>query len=292
MISKTLLVVPDNDAEARLLIAIAEALGISTWISHQPHGASIDRESGFLSRVKKEGWQQIVIVEMPGVKTEQALRISGKEVVIIDHHQYTQLDRVHDPKTGKAKPSSLEQFLSFFQVTDRLLKAKGFSPRLVRGIGILDRGFVWALQEEGYGPAEIRELLGYHTELLQGTREGRLLARETKRVKRLWNTRETFRGFTLIRHSGTQSMRSLLSFFLVSKMGRPVPLVLWEPRRQCIYLQETPYAELAFRLFGGFTFGSNRNWGYHTEPGTPRVGLREVKKFLSVLPELSSSRRV
>ena len=75
------------------------------------------------------------MVEMPGPKAEARLRNIGVKLDIIDHHHYTGLSRAHDAK-GRLLPSSLEQFLAMFKITDRQLKSWGMNSRLVRGIGI------------------------------------------------------------------------------------------------------------------------------------------------------------
>lgn len=276
----TVLVIPPNDPEAMLIRDLAEAMGLPVLRSDQPHGAALDREPALVRRVLGGKWKRVVIVEMPGPKSEAALRRAGVDVRVIDHHHYTDLDRAHDAK-GRPLPSSLEQFLSMFCVTDARLRALGYDPKAVRGIGIMDRGFFWALRAEGYGPREEDAVLALRRELLR--RYG-MLAREERQMRvarRAWARRSSWRGYQIVESRSASGVREGVSYIAARELGRPTPAIFVERARGLLYVQESDRAMELFRAFGGFTFGLDRNWGYRNAPGKARVTLRDVKRVLA-----------
>ncbi len=277
----TVLIVPPNDPEAVMIFELAKAMGLDVIESKQPHGATLDREPRIRARVKVGGWKRAVIIEMPGRKTEALLRRAGVEVVIIDHHHYTNLDRAHDPKTTRLLPSSLEQFLRVFRVTDAKLNALGFKPRLVRGVGINDRGFVWALRDEGYTDKEIRQVLVYQKKLMGTRLDAKNETRKDALARTAWNQRKTWNGFSLIEDNTGADLRPRISLIIALEVKHPVPLILVEKKRGLIYVQESAHAPSLFKRFGGFTFGMDRNWGYKNERGNPSVTLKDVQQFLT-----------
>ncbi|MBI4598907.1 hypothetical protein HY734_01775 [Candidatus Uhrbacteria bacterium] len=276
----TVLILPPNDPEAVMILKLASALQIPVLVCDQPHGASLDHESDILKRVREGDWQRAAIVEMPGPKTEARLRRAGMEVVLIDHHNYGKLDRAHNAKTGKLLSSSLEQFHKLFRVTDDKLKRLGFDPVLVRGIGIMDRGFVWALREEGYSEKDVKRVLAYQKELMAVFVDPKEEARKDATAEKAWNGRKVWKGFTVISHQSKDGLRGRLSRIIAVEVKHPIPLILSEPKRGTVYVQESPHAPALIRHFGGFTFGMDRNWGYKNEGNKPRVMLMDVKKFL------------
>ncbi len=275
----TLLIVPPNDAEAILISQIAKKMGLPTILSKQTHGASLDQGRDYLPEVMAGKFKRVVVVEMPGPKTEARLMKLGLEVVLIDHHHYTGLDRAHD-KTGKMLPSSLEQFLRLFQLTDKKLESLGFRPRFVHAIGIHDRGFIWALQEEGYSKKEIQEFLVYHDGLLAQIQNPRTEKRKQTISKNAWKRREKWNGYLVVETRADIQLRPRLSRIVATEIGKPTALIIVERKRGLIYVQESDHAMTLFKTFGGFTFGGDRNWGYRNEKGKKQVWLREVKAVL------------
>ncbi len=274
------LIVPPNDAEAILISRIAQKMGLSMILSHQTHGASLDKGRDYLPLIKKGGYKKVVIVEMPGLKTEQRLKKLGIEVVLIDHHHYTGLDRAHDVKTGRMLPSSLEQFLKLFGLSDAKLRAFGFDPKLVRAIGVMDRGFIWALQEEGYSKKEIDEILTFHDGLLAHIQNPKTQARKQEVAFRAWQKRKKWNEYFIVETHSDVQLRQRLSRIVAIEIGKPIALIIIERKRGLIYVQESDCAMKLFERFGGFTFGQDRNWGYRNEKGKSTVGLKEVKKML------------
>lgn len=277
----TVLIIPPNDAEAILISKIAEKMGLSTILSGQLHGASLDLGNhDFVKLVREGGYKTVVVVEMPGLKTEARLKKLGVDFRIIDHHHYTGLDRAHDPKTGKMLLSSLEQFLVLFKLTDAKLKQFGFDPRIVRGIGIMDRGYIWALQDEGYSKKELKQVLDFHDHLLSAITNSKTEARKDQAAYNAWLRRKPWKQFFVIESSADAQLRPRISRIVALEIGKPTPLIVVERSRRLIYVQESEYAMKLFKKFGGFTFGLDRNWGYRNEEGAVRITLADVKRAI------------
>ncbi len=280
-LQKTVLIIPPNDAEAMLIAEIAQKIGLPVLTSGQLHGASLDKgKHDFVRLVKEGGYQTVVIVEMPGLKTESRLRKLGVVLKIIDHHSYTDLDRAHDPKTGKMLPSSLEQFLKFFRVTDVRLKQFGYDPKIIRGIGVMDRGYVWALQKEGYTKKEMKLVLDFHDSLMAKLVNPATETRKEQAAYNAWLRRATWKQFFVIESSADAQLRARISRIVALEIGKPTALIVVERARRLIYVQESKFARKLFERFGGFTFGLDRNWGYHNEAGQRRVSLSDVKRAI------------
>lgn len=277
---KTVLVVPLNDPEAILIYELAKAMGLPVIRSAQPHGAALDREPDLVPLIRDGGWKRAVVVEMPGPKTEARLRKLGVEVVIIDHHHYTNLNRAHDLK-GRPLPSSLEQFLKLFRVTDTRMKKLGYASKAARGIGVMDRGFFWALQAEGYRPKDIDAVLALRRDLL--ARHG-LLRDEEKQMaaaRKAWNARRAWDGYQVVVNNAASGVREGVSFIVALEVKKPTSIIFLEKKRGLIYVQESDCAMDLFRAFGGFTFGLDRNWGYRNGLGKRRVTLADIQRVLS-----------
>ena len=129
---------PINDAESVTIVEIARCLGFDIRISAQPWGATLEKEP-------KESFtnlkQNVIIVEMPGVRSEEELA-RKYTLHIIDHHRYETLDRTHPI-------SSLEQFASLI----------GYElNRWETGVALNDRGYITALEKSGYADPEIQAI--------------------------------------------------------------------------------------------------------------------------------------
>lgn len=276
------LVVPPNDAEAILIEKIARAIGLPVISSGQTHGASLDKGKDIVSIIKKAGYKQVFVVEMPGLKAEAFLAKSGIKVTVIDHHHYTGLNRAKDKKTGRLLPSSLEQFLKLFKITSLKLKQLGFDSKLVLGIGILDKGYIWALQKNGYTNKDVGRVLDFHDELMSKLRNPKTEKRKQASAQRAWDSRKKWMNFYIVESHADIQLRPRLSLIVAIEKRKPVPLIIIEKKRKLIYVQESPYAMDLFKKFGGFTFGSGHNWGYRND-GKVVVGLKDVKEFIKTL---------
>ncbi|MEK7620454.1 MAG: hypothetical protein AAB413_04440 [Patescibacteria group bacterium] len=276
---KTVLIIPPNDAEAMMIRVLADKLKLPVIESKQLHGASLDKGHDYVGEVKKGGYRRVIVVEMPGPKAEARLRNIGVKLDIIDHHHYTGLSRAHDAK-GRLLPSSLEQFLAMFKITDRQLKSWGMNSRLVRGIGIQDRGYVWALQDEGYTKKEIAQVMTFHDSLTAHLHNPKTEARKDRAAKIAWAARKKWQEFWIVTTRADVQLRPRLSRMIAEKIGKPTPLIIVEHGRGLIYVQESPYALHLFERFGGFTFGLDHNWGHKNELGQDKVTLRDVKQAI------------
>ncbi len=277
---KTVLLIPPNDPEAILIYELAKAMGIQIIRSQQPHGATLEKESDLVLLIRDGGWKRVVIVEMPGLKIEAKLRKMGVEVVIVDHHQYTGIDRAKNSKTGKLLPSSLEQFLKLFRVTDAKLHKLGYTPKIARGIGVMDRGYVWALQEEGYRPLEIETVIALQRALL--AKHGLLKDEDQKlkQARKAWKDRKVWKEYFVVTSNIKTEIRSRVSMIVVQEIGKPTPIIFLEKKRGLMYVQESGHAMDLFEAFGGFTFGLNRNWGFRNEKGKRHITLKDIQKIL------------
>jgi hypothetical protein len=84
----------------------------------------------------------------------------------------------------------------------------------------------------------------------------------------------------IIENETKLGLRARLSRIIAIEIGKPTPLILAEPKRGFIYVQETDRAQDLFKKFGGFTYGMGNNWGYRKEKRKRKVGLEEVRQFL------------
>jgi len=275
----SILIIPPNDAEAILICQIAEKIGLPILVSKQTHGASLDKGRDYFPIIKKGGYKNVIVVEMPGPKVEARLKKAGIKLEIIDHHHYTGLDRAHSA-SGKMLPSSLEQFVKMFRLTDAKLKSFGFDPLLVRGIGILDRGFIWALQEEKFSKKEIKQVLNFHDSLLSQLQNPKTEIRKQALARGAWEKRKKWKNYFIVETNADIQLRPRLSRIVAEKFGKPTSLIIIERKRGLIYVQESDMAMDLFHKFGGFTFGQDRNWGYRNEKGKPHVSLRDIKAIV------------
>ncbi|MFH1897522.1 MAG: hypothetical protein ABH886_04690 [Candidatus Desantisbacteria bacterium] len=136
--TNTTIICPCNDGEASLLIDIAKKLFFDVRISRQGWGAVLSKEppETFLGLRKN-----VIVVEMPDVKKEEELGKSHN-LFIIDHHKYSDMNRY--------KPiSSLEQFTCLISY---------HLDRWEMGVVLNDRGYIYALIENGYSDEEIRKI--------------------------------------------------------------------------------------------------------------------------------------
>src|SRR3989344_4010609 len=106
--SRTALLCPRNDHESNVILKLAEKAGISIIQSSQEHGARLDQEPNLEQQLLELKKPDLWIVEIPGPDQEKVLAGKGLNVKVIDHHVYGELDRLEDPITAEAKPSSLE----------------------------------------------------------------------------------------------------------------------------------------------------------------------------------------
>lgn len=282
--TNTLLVVPNNDAEAAMIIRLARKLKLPLLISRQPHGARLENEPNVLERVAAANKPRVCVVEIPGPVLEKKLKKQVQEFVWIDHHQYYFLDRAHDPRTRRPKPSSLEQFLEYFGVTDAELRTWGYKPKIVKGVGVSDRAYIWGLKKEGYSQPEVKQVLELIDTLERtNVRQPGVPPKSVvmAAARRAWKARKTWDGFAVVQSRPKFGIRGELSSILAKKHGRPTPVILVERGGNRLYVQESPKAKQLFERLGGFTFGGIHNWGYDNTQSKPRRTLEDVQQALT-----------
>ncbi len=257
----SLLICPKNDVESREILKIAKAFDIPTIVSNQPHGATLDAEMKLIDRIRDTNTvaHDVVIVEMPSPATEDNLRELGFDVHIVDHHRYEAYDRM--------KPeSSLEQFLKLFGIDNIALDMMGFDPVLVRGVGLIDRGFVWELAKENVPLEDRKRMIAYYRE--ETAKLGTNRRDEEAEAIKAWKKRIIEDdGIIIIKSDeSTLSIRDAISFLVAEEFSTPPIVIIHQPGR-VVYVQDTPTGLALQQTFGGFTFGQNLCWGRATKDG-------------------------
>ena len=264
-----ILITPANDPESLLISDIATALGIPILMSAQPHGARLEREPDLVLRIREVNphAKTLIIVEIPGPAIEEELEVAGFRVVIIDHHRYDGIDRMR-------QTSSLEQVIAYFAVDDALLRTHGFDPTLVRGVGAIDRGFVWELAADGLTEHDQRRVRAYFRDL--SLRVGGGWEDEEREARKAWGTKREEAGMFVVESERTDmSIRAALSFILADEIGAPHPMLIRQGDWR-VYVQDSVDAKRLYETFGGFTFGRDRCWGFSAEQGKPTPSIDAI----------------
>lgn len=271
--SVPILLCPKNDEESLQILKIAHAAGFPVVVSDQPHGARLYNEPNLIARLKYADHDatRVAIVEIPGPTVEDELRAVGYEVIIIDHHRYDELDRMQHL-------SSLEQFLNVYELNDDRLRSLGFDPVLVRGVGMIDRGFVWELKKEGLSKADQKRIRDHYVALMNEL--GAPAEGSVEEAKRAWEAREQMGSVMIVKSRRADvKIREALSFVLADLYEEPPQVLIFEGNGR-ISLQDSDFAPKLHQAFGGFTFGQDRCWGFQPEPGRPAPTLQQILKIL------------
>lgn len=261
-ISATVLVCPRNDEESLQILKLAEKINLATVVSNQPHGAKLNKEKNLLARVMEANpnTKNIVIVEIPGLKEEEEIQDQGIGVVIVDHHRYDNLDRM------KSK-SSLEQFCDHFDLTNEKIADLGFDPKMIAGVGAIDRGFLWELKNEDLNEGERKAAIAYYKKLtieLGGERR----ERADELAGQVWKNREEREGIIILRsQDGEVSVRNALSFIVAENYPEKPPQIIILQGDERVYVQESEHAKELHDIYGGFTFGRDACWGKVSDEG-------------------------
>ena len=256
----SLLICPKNDVESREIIKIAEAFSIPTIVSEQPHGATLDAEADIIHRIRDVNpiAHDIVTVEMPSPSMEDRLRELGFQMHIVDHHRYEAYDRMQHA-------SSLEQFRALFGIDDIALSMMGFDPVLVRGVGLIDRGFVWELVKEHIPESDRRRILAYYREETRQLSTNRV--EEELEARKAWRAKRRDGDVVVVQSNAEElSIRDAISFLVAEEYSTPPVVLIYQPKR-VVYMQDTPTAVILQKTFGGFTFGQDTCWGRPLKDG-------------------------
>lgn len=265
-----LLICPKNDPESLTILRLSGAMNLAALESNQPHGAKLELEENLMDRIAKYQPQRIVIVEIPGPDVEDKLRRAGYEIVLIDHHRYGELDR-SNPE------SSLEQFLNLYEITNGDIEKLGFDPVLIRGVGAMDRGFIWAVEELPYSNEEKDSIIAYYEALLREL-GGALREDQEREAKVIFAERTQYGDYLYFdAKSATTRLRDALSFEIGRHFRKPMPSII--DMKDTLYVQETEAAEELLREFGGFTFGTNC-FGIEIASEEERAAILEKLKML------------
>lgn len=125
------LICPRNDLESATILELAVNYGLDVRESKQKHGGTLGKEPAEnLENLKP----QVIIIELPDELAEKKLEVKGLEVIIIDHHNYQNVERWQ-------KKSSLEQFCELIDHTMTLDQ---------RAVAVNDRDFIPGLFDFGF----------------------------------------------------------------------------------------------------------------------------------------------
>ncbi len=280
--SRSILLCPDNDSEARMILKLAEKARVAIVRSEQPHGANLNLEPGIEEKLLKLKKSEVWIVETPGIEKEQELEKQGLTVKIIDHHTYQNLNRLVDLKTGKKKPSSLEQFLAMAKIDDEEMRSWGFEPKTVRGIGIMDAKYVQGLREAGYTKEEINRVFKLKKEIIEEIRPefNKLL----KLAEKEWENRREQSGYLIISSQHGGDMRTAISELSIIHDMDTIPMIISTGNGEKISVQNVPpevIEKLNQSIKGNtYTFGSGRCWGVNNKNSEVKVTLEEIIQAL------------
>ncbi len=286
--SDVLLITVRNDAESCLIHLIALRAGIRVFPSAQPHGATLDRETGILDLVRAVDRKYVWTVEIPGVNMETVLRANKFHLMIIDHHMYRGLDRAHDA-FGKRLQSSLEQFLALAEITDTDLVQWGFDPVLVRGIGIMDDRYLQGLKKSKYTPEQIKYVLRHLEELEQQVDahyDERLEAAQRAFRNRIMSP-SGFIGYFSENNLSVSRMVSMLASqhddgqkpsVIYSRGGKQILIVNVKPEQIQTLNQRYPNRHT-------WTYGAGRCWGIDNEKSPENLWVRD--SFHTIVMQLT-----
>lgn len=286
-LDNVLLVTVDNDAEARLINALAMRAGMAVYRSAQRHGATLDEETGIVEFAQAVDRPYVWTVEMPGEMTEERLRACGLELTIIDHHVYGSLDRAHDIN-GKRLKSSLEQFLAHTEITESDLTTWGFDPIMVYGIGIMDDRYVQGLRKSGYDKQLIERVLDYREDL-----ERQIDPHYQERVKAAeltWEKRITHKGFIVYVSDNHLSISRLVSTIAIRHGAESKPSIIFCRGGKQLFVLNILSAQIeklnqAFPGRYTWTYGAGHCWGLNNEK-SPKdlwvtIGIKELTNILT-----------
>lgn len=284
--SKVVLLCPDNDSEAHMILVLAEKAGITTIHSKQPHGAKLELELDLDSKLALLNKSEIWIVETPGIEKENELNTKGYEVKIIDHHTYDDMDRLVDPVTGLKKPSSLEQFLTLAGIDDDEMKSWDFNPKTVRGIGIMDSRYVQGLREVGYTKEEINCVLDLHKEITNIIRPD--FAKVMTIAEEDWKNRTEWNGFLIIKSKHGGDIRTAISEVSIYNGADTIPMIISTGDGEKISVQNVNSeitSELMRKIKGAetYTFGSGNCWGVNNKNQSVIITLENVLNVLNII---------
>lgn len=252
-----------NDPESLTIVRIAKALAIPLLESEQIHGATLAEEPRLFERIAQmQGIKHLAIVEIPGVEEEKHIADLGIEVHIIDHHTYADLDRMQNE-------ASLTQFRELFEISDEDLCGAGFDSEIIRGVALIDQGFLWELAESELPIERQRASRAYYLSCKRDIDPDYSKTEEEALVA--WQTKEIKDGVVVIRSTSPYRIREAVSFLIADAFPEAPPTSIIVEGDGRVSVQETDEAEELFVKFGGFLFGKKRCWGIVAEGHPPTV---------------------
>jgi hypothetical protein len=175
--------------------------------------------------------------------------------------------------------SSLEQFRELFDLNNTKLTELGFDPKMIAGVGAIDRGFLWELKNEDLNEDERKQAIAYYRSLTMEL-GGERREREEALAQIVWKDRVEDDGIIILRSDDdTTSIRDALSFIVAEHYPEhpPQTIILQGSRR--VYVQESEKAKQLHDNYGGFTFGRDACWGKLSD-GEALPSLEDILKVI------------
>lgn len=280
------LVIVKNDPESAVAARMAKHAGIMTIVLVAKHmGISLDEQPEAFEQILRAGKKEVWTFELPGPKMEAdiARRFTLRT---IDHHEYTKLglDRTCD-EDGNLRPSALEQFLDLAGVDDDELRAWGYNPRTIRGIGYFDAKLARGLRERDYTQAEFNAVLELREQILRQTTPR--YDETDRKAAAAWQRREQRKGYWFVQAGGGVA-NAMLRHAIADELDEEVLLVS-APDELVItvrHVSQEVIAHLNAHVNGHtFVFGTRNCWGVDNRHGdAPRVSLAQVRAALETAP--------
>lgn len=278
------MVTVDNDPEARMIRLLAEHAGIAMIVSQQEYGARLELEPNIGLCIRLAGKKTVCTVEIPGPEIEADLVRRGFVVKCIDHHDYgTDLKRSRGPD-GKHLPSSLEQFLAFFEITDAEMLSWGWNPHTVRGLGIFDDRYVQGLRDEGYQHEQIDAVIGLRNSFMLELDPS--FMENYRAAATLWVQKDYLGPYILIVSPHEQSVRANIGLLSIGDGLDTQPIIVSDRGGQEVFVQNVDPETVtglqeAFGSDKTFTFGAGRCWGVNNGKGNgPAASLDQILQHL------------
>lgn len=158
-----------RDAESLMMSRVAQAIGVEQIRLRQSGpDISLDRERDIMARINFLAVPEVWVVGAPGPKTEDAIRRSGRRVIIIDRNNYPKLglDRSRNTR-GEPIPSSLGQFLRLAGVSNNELESWGWDPDDIRALGLFYAEGMDGLYANGCDKSRVERVLNLRAMLMR-----------------------------------------------------------------------------------------------------------------------------
>lgn len=262
-LNNTSFICPRNDAESATIIDVLKRHNFDVRISRQKTWfCPLDKEPNETFDNLKEN---VVIVELPGLKSEEKLAKSHK-VIIVDHHGYPSLG------INRENPKS-----SIEQIADLI----GYElDHFERGVSINDQEYIYGLVKNSYSEDEIKKIRALDLRM-QGYTE------EEFRINKEDQQNPTFYAPDIYHYETRIPKYSfLIDLHVIQQKGRFTNIVITgfadEKKKQLIFFSGSMDRINELKKLGGYSKQSNEQyglWGGY-ENGLEKVDLKRAMEII------------